>query len=148
MAKKKTPKKADETHKGGELPAVTLAPEPSPEPELKEAAEVVGASLAASMKSAEDVGGLLELLPPPAFQRITALSVGQSYIATTERGAWAFVRATGFLYGSGFLGKREAVTAEELREIVAACKQDGEAAGVFTMGDFLKELRRRSGGLN
>jgi len=132
MAKKKPKKKAEETHEPGELPA--LVPDSAPEPETKAAADDARADL-------------LHLLPAPAFQRITSLEVGRCYVAKTTHGAFAFVRGTATLYASGFLGNAETITQDELRELVKSCAR-GPGGSVYTLRDFIMELRRRSGGLN
>ena len=162
MAKRKPEQKAEETHQAGELPAVTHEaptptinpeeveefraaleeaggpePEPEPEPDYK-------------TKTAADFDGeaLLRMLPRPAFQRITSLSLGRHWIAGTEHGTFAFIRGAATLYAAGYLGANaDTITQEELRELVKCCAR-GPGGNVYTVGDFLKELRRRSGGLN
>ena len=159
MAKSKPEQKAEETHQAGELPAVTHeaptptinpeeveefraaleeagGPEPEPEPDYK-------------TKTAADYDGeaLLRMLPRPNFQRITSLSVGKHWIANTEHGNFVFVRGAATLYAAGFLGKDNTMTQEELRELVKCCAR-GPGGNVYTLGDFLRELRRRTGGNN
>jgi len=112
-------------------------PEPEPEPDYK-------------TKTAADFDGeaLLRMLPRPAFQRITSLSLGRHWIAGTEHGTFAFIRGAATLYAAGYLGTNaDTITQEELRELVKCCAR-GPGGNVYTVGDFLKELRRRSGGLN
>ena len=150
MAKKKPKNKAEETHEPGELPAVAfdaLAPEHAIPPLENHPTPAEVAGLPETKAADEGAADLLQLLPAPAFQRITSLEVGRCYVATTPHGVFAFVRGTATLYASGFLGNAETITQDELRELVKSCAR-GPGGNVYTLGDFLKELRRRSGGLN
>jgi len=167
MAKKKPKAKEAAAHSPEEVREAfdALAPENALEPienhpkpselaglpghELKESAETEPETEPENPSAADfDGEALLRMLPRPAFQRITSLSMGRHWIAPTEHGAFAFVRGAATLYAAGYLGTNaDTITQEELRELVKCCAR-GPGGNVYTVGDFLNELRRRGGGLN
>jgi hypothetical protein len=147
MAKKKTKKPAAEVDSPEKLPEAfaSLAPEDTIRPLENDPAPADVAGLPKDDPPSY-AGELLPELPRPAFQRIMSLRVGQHCIEPTPRGSFAFLRGAASHYASGYVGEREALAPGELQDLAKDCQ--ARAKNVLSLHDFLKELRRRSGGPN
>ena len=145
MVREKSPKKAPETKQPAETEAAAkpkraAKPEPEPEPEPETPRKYA---------PGEVNTGLLSILPLPAFQRITALPVGGNVAAVDNSDLFLmFVRGAPLLFAASGYDKTSPLDLPaELRELAKKC-EDGRGGNVFELGDLLKEMRRRHGGVN